>query len=228
MAVQIQPVSKMVLFSSVLAPNTTNTFGTSNALNTELRFSSISLKNILGDLYDKYDSFNISLTSVTVAQSAATYGVGNNTLIQLYMSGPAFKQSNTYSNITRTSQTSAFMGHFQLPVWVANSSSVLTFNNSFCNTFDKFGDFVDITLTLRSPTGALQVPTNAYPLMVYNFTIVGVDGAKPAVYVHKADEMVTMSSRMDGHNGPNGPMAMMSPPSNAQRSYDPSKFYLTR
>lgn len=222
MAVQNQVVSKMTLFSSVLTLGTTNTFGTVNALGTEMTFNNISIKNILGELYDQYDTFNISLVSVTIPQSAATYGVGNNTNILLYMAGIPFKSSNTYSNLTRTSQTYAHVASFQLPVWVANSSSTIQFNNSFCNTFNKFEDYTDINLSLRSPTGATQVPTNAYPLLVYNFTIVGIDGAHPAQYIHKANELITMGSRLDGHNGKMGPSDF------TETSYNKSKFYLNK
>lgn len=220
MAVQTQPVAKMVLFSSVLTPGSTTTFGTMNALATEMTFSNISMKNILGNLYDQYETFNISLNSVTIPQSAATYGVGNNTNIMLFMDGPAFKASNTYSNLTRTSQTLAMVANFQLPVWAANSSSTIYFNGTFTNTFSKYEEYIDITLSLRSPTGVGQVPTNTYPLMVYNFTIVGAVKLETPEYPHKSSELITMASRMDGHNGPLGP------PSNAQRSYNQSKFYL--
>ena len=223
MAVQNQVVSKMVLFSSVLTPGSTTTFGTMTTLATEMTFSSISMKNILGELYDQYDTFNISLNSVTIPQSATTYGVGNNTNIMLFMSGPAFKTSNTYSNLTRTSQNAALVGNFQLPTWVANSSSTIYFGQSFVNTFGKFEDYIDITLSLRTPTGTLQAPTNAYPLIVYNFTIVGVDGSHPAQYVHSSNELITIGSRLDGHNGQFGAMG---PPSNAQRPFNERKFYL--
>jgi len=225
MAVQTQPVAKMVLFSSVLTPGSTTTFGTMNALATEMTFSNISMKNILGNLYDQYETFNISLNSVTIPQSAATYGVGNNTNIMLFMDGPAFKSSNTYSNLTRTSQTLAMVANFQLPVWAANSSSTIYFGPSFVNTFSKYEEYIDISLSLKSPTGVSQTPTNTYPLMVYNFTIIGSVKLATPEYPHKSSELITMASRMDGHNGP---MAMMSPPSNTQRSYDASRFYLNK
>lgn len=223
MAVQTQPVAKMVLFSSVLTPGSTTTFGTMNALATEMTFSNISMKNILGNLYDQYETFNISLNSVTIPQSAVTYGaVGSNlNNIMLFMDGLAFKASNTYSNLTRTSQTLAMVANFQLPTWVVNGTGdILYFNGTFVNTFSKYEEYIDITLSLRSPTGAVQVPAGPYPLMVYNFTIVGAVKLETPEYPHKSNELLTMASRMDGHNGPLGP------PSNAQRSYNQSKFYL--
>lgn len=222
MAVQTQPVAKMVLFSSVLTPGSTTTFGTMNALATEMTFTNISMKNILGDLYDQYDTFNISLNSVTIPQSAATYGVGNNTNIMLFMDGLAFKASNTYSNLTRTSQTLAMVANFQLPTWVANSSATIYFDGTFANTFSKYEEYIDISLSLRSPTGGAQTPTNTYPLMVYNFTIVGAFKPEIVQYVHKGSELLTVASRIDGNNGPFGP------PSNTQRSYDASRFYLNK
>jgi hypothetical protein len=229
MSSQNQVVSKLVLFSSVLTAGSTTSFGTMNTLGTEMSFSSISMKNVLGELYDQYDTFNIILNSVTVPQSPATYGaVGLNfNNIMLYMGGLAFKTSNTYSNITKTSQTQAMVGNFQIPTWVVNGpGTVLYFNDTFCNTFGKFEDYINITLSLRTPTGALQVPAGLYPQMVYNFTIVGVDGARPAQYIHKANELITMGSRLDGHNG--SVLGEFGPPSNTQRTLNQSKFYLSK
>ena len=226
MSSQSQVVSKLVLFSSVLTAGSTTSFGTMNALGTEMSFSSISMKNVLGELYDQYDTFNLILNSVTVPASAATYGLGNNTNIMLFMGGLAFKASNTYSNISKTSQTQALVGNFQLPLWVANSSTTLYFNDTFYNTFGKFEDYINISFSLRSATGALQVPSALYPQMVYNFTIVGVDGAHPAQYIHKANELITMGSRLDGHNGTS--FGEMGPPSNTQRSYNQKNFYLSK
>ena len=224
MSSQSQVVSKLVLFSSVLTPGSTTTFGTMNALGTEMTFSSISMKNVLGELYDQYDTFNLILNSVTIPASALTYGVGNNTNIMLFMGGLAFKTSNTYSNITKTSQIQSLVGNFQLPLWAPNSSAILYFNDTFVNTFGKYEDYIDITFSLKTPSGTSQVPTNLYPQMVYNFTIVGVDGAHPAQYIHKADELITMGSRLDGNNGPLGKFG---PPDNTQRPFNQGKFYLS-
>jgi len=223
MAVQNQVVSKMILFTSVLSAGSTNSFGTMNTLGTEMVFNNISMKNILGELYDQYDTFNISLTSVTVGQSAATYGAGDVTNISVYMGGIAFKTSNTYSNISLSSQTQSMVGNFQLPlIWSVNTPITAYLGNTYCNSFNKFEDYVNITFSLRTPSGILQVPTNAYGPMVFHFTIVGIDGAHPAQYIHKANELITMGSRLDGHNG------RMGPPDFTQASYNKSKFYLDK
>ena len=58
--------------------------------------------------------------------------------------------------------------------------------------------------------------------MVYNFTIVGAFKPEIVQYVHKGSELLTVASRIDGNNGPFGP------PSNTQRSYDASRFYLNK
>jgi len=226
MMLQNQVVSKMVLFTSVLTAGATNSFGTMNALGTEFLFTNISIKNILGELYDQYDTFNISLNSVTVANSALTYGAGAPQLIMFYMGGIPFKTSNTYSNLTRTSQTQSMVGSVQLPAFTANLGVMSYFDNTFVNTFNKFEDYTDITFSLRTPSGTLQVPANAYPQMVFNFTIVGVDGARPAQYIHKANELITMGSRLDGHNGTS--LGEMGPSSNTQRPFNQSKFYLSK
>ena len=45
------------------------------------------LRNSLGDLYDKYDSFNIPLVSVTHSPRGAISSSNSNVLVQIKMSG---------------------------------------------------------------------------------------------------------------------------------------------
>ena len=44
----------LVLYSSLLVPGSTNQYGSANTNNTELTFTNINLKQILGANYDKY------------------------------------------------------------------------------------------------------------------------------------------------------------------------------
>lgn len=160
--------------------NTTQA-GSCDKYRTKMTWTNINLRTVLGDIYDNYDNFNLSLTNIN---SAVPFGVSpnnDNQILQLRMTGLPFK-NNSYDQNS---------GH-NIQSCIINT---ITFGNSAQNTnyydnmttFSKNQDLCNITLEyLRiddgsSPSVASSLPyltpavTIPYPNCSFQFDIYGVD-----------------------------------------------------
>jgi len=160
--------------------NTTQA-GTCDKYRTKMTWTNINLRTVLGDIYDNYDNFNLSLTNIN---SAVPFGVSpnnDNQILQLRMTGLPFK-NNSYDQNS---------GH-NIQSCIINT---ITFGNSAQNTnyydnmttFSKNQDLCNITLEyLRiddgsSPSVISSLPyltpavTIPYPNCSFQFDIYGVD-----------------------------------------------------
>ena len=168
---------------------------TSAVFNTQLTWSNIQFRKIIGDvMYNKYDTFNLVLhtiasasTSVafnTAALAAATIDDRN---ILIAMTGPAWL-NNSYSWLNQTNTASSIMGNFQIGVGVAGgigAPQTTVYPQINVNTFSKTGsDSFDIGISYKriipnATTSSYDVGgvTNgiqtAFPNFVFIFDIVG-------------------------------------------------------
>jgi hypothetical protein len=177
--------SVLVLYTSLLTASTTNRYGTANVNFTDVTFSNISMRQVLGSNYDKYYKFNLILNSIMIPTSPTDIPNGNDGAVMLYMSGIPFDSSACYSTITNTTTNSTLFGTVKLDIRGATTgtSDIATFAPSFFNTFLRpTNDIIDISIALRSAvatfTGAvpsfLFSPVNIYPRFVYSFSITPV------------------------------------------------------
>jgi hypothetical protein len=160
--------------------STPSTVGSSNTNKSQLGWININLRTLLGDLYDKYDTFNLCLNSISCSTPAEALGAdyGNddiNNLNHLVSIGGLPFINQTYSQSLRCNSNLAPLGVFIYPsatttvgYRVYNDSGILTFGKSQeqCN--------ININLT-RVSDGASPVSTNAFPSTIFMFSIVGVD-----------------------------------------------------
>ena len=157
--------SVLCLYSSLfslLNGGGSNSYGTANANLTDVTFSNINMRQILGSNYGRYHKFNLSLTSLSVPTVPATIVNGNDALIMFYMSGLNFSSGSAYSSVTGLDVSSAFIGDTRLNR--AGSSAV---------------NVADFTIKLRSAVATLTatgatflLPTaNIYPRLTYTFFI---------------------------------------------------------
>ena len=71
--------------------------GTSNASRTSTTWTNINLRSLLGDMYDKYDMFNLCLNTVATGTSANNfYATSSDMQVMIRVSGLPFI-NNTYN-----------------------------------------------------------------------------------------------------------------------------------
>jgi hypothetical protein len=174
--------SVLVLYTSLLTASATNKYGTANVNFTDVTFSNISIRQVLGDNYDKYYKFNLILNSIVAPISTSAVSAGNDSAVMFYMSGLPFDTSASYSSITSTNSISTLFGSMKL-VLRGNTnanSDVATFAPSFFNTFLRpASDLIDISIGLRSSFATFTAgvpsflfnPAVIYPRFAYSFSI---------------------------------------------------------
>ena len=194
----------LVLYSSLLVPGSSNRYGTANTNNTELTFTNIDLKQILGSNYEKYLKFNLILNSIVVPVSAAAIGNDNDANIMLYMSGVPFDLGSTYSTITGFASNTSYIGSIHMIANSNTNSQIITFPPTFFNTIIKAQDKNDITISLRgaiatiTATGAtfLLPSGTVYPQMVYTFSLVPVLESLIMPYPSPEDKFIGFQQRL--------------------------------
>ena len=147
-----------------------------NTDRTSFTWNNINLRNALGEMYDKYDLYNLILNVVVNDNCAVGYNASDSdrqALIRL--SGLPFKNF-TYN--TKLQSSGVILGNYTYPT---SGLSQRYYTSDSFTTFSKNQDICSITidmlrisdLTLCKPTN-----TNAFPEMVFWFSIYGIDKDK--------------------------------------------------
>jgi hypothetical protein len=111
----------------------TNSVGTINATRTEATWFSINLEQMLGDMYNKYDMFNLRLNCVSYQRQVA-FGVGAfDRLIQFSVSGLAW-ENNNYNTVRKMLTSDSILGIIKFE---EDTDDTQVFDNSFVATFRK-------------------------------------------------------------------------------------------
>ena len=165
------------------APGGTNGAGSSNTYMSQLTWTNIDLRSILGDMYYKYDKFNLCLTTLgcdAVSASIALNGYANNSYDNLYasvnISGlPWINQ--TYNQATNHNRGLVPIALYQFPATV-NQANLTNYNNPRFVTFGKSQDTCNITIQFnRIIDDNLCVcggVVYTFPLTTFLFSIYGI------------------------------------------------------
>lgn len=153
----------------------TNSVGTINATRTQATWYTINLENMLGEMYNKYDMFNLRLNCVSYQQQVA-FGVAPfDRLIQFSVSGLPW-ENNNYNTIRKMLQNNSILGilNFQ-----ENVADAFVFDNSFVATFRK-QKTVDITIQLQTLDGNLPAldAGEIFPRISWVFDVIPVEKDK--------------------------------------------------
>jgi len=182
----------LILYSSLLTAGSTNSYGTSNTLRTEMLFTNINMKVVMGDLYDSYSLFNISLQSVIIPLTTTTSAgtTDSDRKLIVYMSGLGWI-NNSYNFANRCNSSSASVGTIAFAgsqpstgtgatVDVAQSAFIASIQAPcpIYATFGKNDDVINIGITYKcalyvSGSNA-PISANAYPAVAFIFKINGV------------------------------------------------------
>ena len=180
---QIQKAS-LVLKSHSLPMNGSNAFGSTNEFKTRMTWNNINFRLLLGDMYDKFDNFNIQLVIEYLTYSKfgsdddrilnnGVYineaGVDHSDrIVSIYMSGMNFLNS-TYDSKTNQIGTKAVLTTYDFykdfPRNIHNSIFTFTKGNEVCNITIEYMDIY----TDSSPATA-----SSFPNMVFVFNIYGI------------------------------------------------------
>jgi hypothetical protein len=150
----------------------TNSVGTINATRTEATWFSVNFENMLGDMYNKYDMFNLRLNCVSYQQQVA-FGVAPfDRLIQFAVSGLPW-ENNNYNTLKKMKISDSILGivNFQ-----ENVADALVFDNSFVATFRK-QKICNITIQLETLDGNLPAldPGEIFPRISWFFDVIPVE-----------------------------------------------------
>jgi hypothetical protein len=177
-------IASLVLRSSDLTVNTTNQYGSCDQYRLTQTWNNINLRTLLGDMYDKYDLFNICLNTISTAaagQNGYLFGgtgiyASDNLNVIVKLSGLPFV-NQTYS-VKQGCNTNVCPISTFLFAHSGTASAITTtqlFFSNNCYTFGKSQQSCNLTIQYaRIVDDALPTATSAYPNMIFIFDIVGV------------------------------------------------------
>jgi len=151
----------------------TNIKGSISQYRTTITWNAINFKNLLGELYNNYDLFNIQLINTGWSLPAGAFGVTNNDRgVNVVMSGLDWAYNN-YNTITGNNTNECIIGMaFINPVTVAN---VGFYPGQQAATFRKCIT-ADITISVETVLGGVpdMGAGTIYPQLSYSFIVTPV------------------------------------------------------
>ena len=163
-----------------------NQYGSTNSIRSKMTWNNINLRTVLGDMYDKFDTFNICLNTVSTANPTAIGGTTistntDNLQIIFKLSGlPLINQTyNTYSGHNEMSTNIGSM------TFTAAAITQYFFSNNIA-TFGKNSDICSITIEYNRVIDGLN-PSSVgpwyqtaaavapFPNVMFLFDIIGID-----------------------------------------------------
>jgi hypothetical protein len=172
-------MASLVLRSSDLGiAGTSSQYGSSDTLRLTQTWNNINLRTVLGDMYDKYDLFNICLNTITTAQAANIGGKDAPTVqgpddrnVIIKLSGLPFV-NQTYSVKQGCNTNVCPISSF---LFASSATATQFFYSNNCYTFGKSQQSCNITIAYgRVLDDALPATNTAYPNVVFIFDIVGI------------------------------------------------------
>ena len=168
--------ASLVLKSSDLTFGSSTAIGTANANGTQLTWNNINLRVLLGELYEKYDRFNLCLNTIATS-NADVIGSGdaNNRCTYITISGLPWT-NNTYNQKSNTNINETVIATC---VFVSGVQTTNYYYGNNTATFGKNQDVCSITITLKKILDdALPTTANPFPKIMFIFDIEGVDEYK--------------------------------------------------
>jgi hypothetical protein len=177
-------IASLVLRSSDLTLGTSNQYGSCDANRLTQTWNNINLRTLLGDMYDKYDLFNICLNTISTAGAGANTALlgglaataADNLNVVVKLSGlPFINQTYSVKNGCNTGVCPISTFLFANSGTANNITTTQLFFSNNCYTFGKSQQSCNLTIQYaRIVDDALPTTTNAYPNMIFIFDIVGV------------------------------------------------------
>jgi hypothetical protein len=163
--------ASLVLKTSDLTADPGDQYGIRNSIKTSFTWYNINLRTVLGDMYDKYDTFNLCLNTISTGV-ASTLGVSNddkNTIIKI--SGlPFLNQCYNVKTGSNTQQT--VIATF---LFTSSQSNTQYYYSNNIATFGKNQEQVNISIQYNRVSDDTPVQTvNNFPDAIFVFDIIGI------------------------------------------------------
>jgi hypothetical protein len=156
-----------------------NNIGTVAQNRSSITWNNVNLKNLLGEMYDRYERFNINLNFICGARTGTTAEANaDNRTYYVRMRGLNFTSS--YDQKTGNNDNSVVLTSLRIPI---TANSVWDFSNFTTQYFTfRKQDMVNINIDLITvATDTYYVPiSNAAMIghIIYSFSITGVEDYK--------------------------------------------------
>ena len=161
-----------------------------NAMNYQYSWG-VNLRILLGNMYDKYEKFNLCLVNISTGASNASLGTTQDDLnVSVNISGLPFI-NQTYNAGSGNNGSISTITTFQ---FVRGSCVNQYFYGNNFITFGKSQDVANITITLnRVANNQAPSTSTAYPNVSFIFSIIGIPNS--------SDSLLTPQSRIDKNTG---------------------------
>ena len=161
-----------------------NQYGTIANNRCNLTWKNINMRRVLGDMYDKYDTFNMYLYQINQSQSFSSTAPSTNPflLVDVRIKGLQFL-NNTYNVVSRNNTNTAYLTSYLLNNnGSAGAGTVTPMFNPTIVTFGKSTECVDINIDMRCtrdqayPT---MVGTPTFGTFIFMFKFYGIPTKEP-------------------------------------------------
>ena len=149
--------------------NVNNQYGSVNQFRNDITWYNISFKTILGDMYDKYDKFNIKLSSIMYSAVVAPSASAPDLSLKVNVSGLPFSNC-TYHSIVNSNSAICTMGSFGL---TANASQ-LYYNDDNVFTIEKPSATSNIRIFFTRLSDASPSWVSLGPQFDFYFRVYGI------------------------------------------------------
>ena len=171
---------RLVLKTSDLTANSTTAIGQCDQYKTTFTWFNINLRNLLGDLYNQYDYFNMCLISIrsSLTQALAAGATADDKMVAVKIAGlPFINQSYNQP----TNNNGVFTTATILSIPINATANTQQFNNvANVMTFNKDQDLCNLNISLfriLDDTKPVLNAANINPQFTFIFTIIGIDKA---------------------------------------------------
>ena len=170
-----QETASLVLKTCDLTLGSTTNVGFANQYGTSFIWNNINLRVLLGDMYDKYDRFNLNLNTIATGAPYNNWTISgslDDRCVYISISGLPFV-NNTYSQKTNSNTSSAIIASC---FFNANTQTTQYFYSNNTSTFNKNQDMCNFSLNLlRIDDGMPATTTVAFPPLIFLFDITGIE-----------------------------------------------------
>ena len=126
-----------------------NQYGTCANNRCTLTWKNINMRQILGGMYDTYETFNIYLYQISQSGSTGTATTAQFSLIDVRISGFQFL-NHTYNTVSRNNTNNAYLTSYLL--YTANngtSGATTPMFNPITLTFSKSTEYINLTIDMK-------------------------------------------------------------------------------
>lgn len=164
----------LLLKTNILTLNTDTQYGICDLNRQNMTWNNVNFVAVLGNLYDEYDTFNLSISCAMSGTSGTITAVGDRAVV-INISGLPFL-NQTYN--VKSGNNGTFTPLCGLNFNAANTNKEIQFSNTNPITFRKVENTsINISYT-RVETDTPYSGALVYPQMMFILTIIGVDKTK--------------------------------------------------